>query len=61
MAAMQQMLTIEQAAAKLAVSRRTFFKLARMPGFPSPLRVGPRLVRYSDAALDHWLQERTRA
>lgn len=57
MAAMQ-MLTTEQAAAKLAVSKRTFYKLAQQPGFPSPLRIGPRLVRYSDVALDQWLQER---
>jgi excisionase family DNA binding protein len=53
-----QLLSAQQAAARLAVSRRTFFKLARQVGFPEPLRLSQRLVRYSEEDIERWLEEK---
>lgn len=55
---MVQLLTLAQVAQRLAVSRRTAFTLVKAKGFPAPVRLSPRMVRYREADLDAWIQSR---
>ena len=48
------------AAAELfSVSRPTFLKWSKQPGFPRPIRMGG-AVRYSVSALERWAEEQTK-
>ncbi len=54
---MSQLLSAQQAAARLAVSRRTFFRLVKKSGFPAPVRLGSRMVRYAEDELSRWVDQ----
>lgn len=58
MRGMVQLLTALQAAARLAVSRRTFFTLAAQPDFPRPVRITARCVRWKEEDIAHWVERR---
>jgi prophage regulatory protein len=46
------------AAAKLGISRPTFYRYTALPGFPSRVPLGPRAVGYFEHELDQWLVSR---
>lgn len=54
-------LTDEEAARELRVSRRTLQRYRRHGGGPPYQRVGPRLVRYSLAEIRAWLARGAKA
>lgn len=48
-------LSAAQVARKLKVSRRTFDRVTRhMPGFPAPLRLSPKVIRWKWPAVEAW-------
>lgn len=51
--ALPALLTDEQAAAFMGISKRKFHELRNEPWMPRPIVLGPRLVRWSRAELDH--------
>lgn len=52
-----RMLTAEQVAERLNVCRRTVFKLVAAGKFPeATLRLSKKLVRWSSAAVDAWIE-----
>jgi excisionase family DNA binding protein len=55
MRSMVQLLTTDDVAKRLRVSRRAAFMLVKQPGFPAPVRLGSRMVRYRESDLDAWV------
>jgi excisionase family DNA binding protein len=55
------LLTVEDAAARLKISKHTLNRWRVTGEGPPFIKSGPRLVRYDQAALDAWAQERTRS
>ena len=53
---MTQLLSPQDAAARLSVSRRKLFTLMQQPGFPPRIRLGARTVRIDSDALDTWVK-----
>jgi predicted DNA-binding transcriptional regulator AlpA len=52
-------LTLEEAAALLKTSRGTLWSLRKKdPSFPTPIALGPQLLRLSRRELDLWLETR---
>ena len=43
------------------LSRATLYELMRAGGFPEPLRVGPRAVRWRTSEITEWIDSRPRA
>ena len=55
------LLTVEDAAARLKISKHTLNRWRVTGEGPPFIKYGPRLIRYQEAALDEWAAERTRA
>jgi predicted DNA-binding transcriptional regulator AlpA len=54
---MSTYLTTSEVALRLGVSRSTFERITRhLPGFPSPLRLSPRVIRWQWEAIEAWLE-----
>ena len=53
-----QLLTADDVAKRLRVSRRAFFALRARGGFVQPVRLGARMVRYREADVEAWIAER---
>jgi len=58
---MTQLLTVDDVAARLRVSRRRVFEMMKTPGFPPRIRLGARTVRFSSDALDRWIASQLQA
>ena len=50
-----QLATITEICGQLKISRTSFYRLARHPGFPSAIRFGRRMVRYRIAEVMSFL------
>jgi predicted DNA-binding transcriptional regulator AlpA len=61
MAAMTQLLTLDDAAGRLSISRRKLFDLLNEPGFPPRIYLSTRMVRIEADALDTWIKSRPSA
>ena len=59
--ALETLLTVEEAAMRLKISKHTLNRWRVTGEGPPFIKYGPRLVRYRDAALDEWERKRTRA
>jgi excisionase family DNA binding protein len=55
------LLTVEEAAARLKISKHTLNRWRVTGEGPPFIKYGPRLVRYREAVLDEWAAKRTRA
>jgi excisionase family DNA binding protein len=53
------LLTVEEAAARLKISRHTLNRWRVTGEGPPFVKYGPRLVRYVDRTLDEWATKRT--
>lgn len=47
-----------RAPARLGIPQSTFFYLARQPGFPKKLRLGPQMTGYLTAELIAWFESK---
>lgn len=54
------LLTVEEAAARLKISKHTLNRWRVTGEGPPFVKYGPRLVRYSSAVLEAWAVKRTR-
>ncbi len=54
------LLTVEDAAARLKISKHTLNRWRVTGEGPPFIKYGPRLVRYDEAVLDAWARDRTR-
>lgn len=58
---MSDLMTPDEIAAKLKIERRSFLRtIAKQPDFPSPVRLGPRIVRWQADQVEQWVQRSTR-
>ncbi len=55
------MLTVEDAAARLKISKHTLNRWRVTGEGPPFVKYGPRLVRYIDSVLDEWAKTRLKA
>jgi len=55
------LLTVEDAAARLKISKHTLNRWRVTGEGPPFIKSGPRLVRYEAAAIDGWARDRTRS
>jgi len=55
------LLTVEDAAARLKISKHTLNRWRVTGEGPPFIKSGPRLVRYDQAVLDAWARDRTRS
>ena len=46
---------------KTGLGRSTIYRLMRQGEFPTPIKIGPRAVRWPQSELDDWLASRPRA
>lgn len=55
-----ELLTVQQVAERLGVHAQTVVRWRRDPrvGFPAPVRLGPRQVRWTPEQVENWLKER---
>jgi excisionase family DNA binding protein len=58
---MTQLLSFEDAAERLSISRRKLFDLLHEPGFPPRIYLSARTVRLDADALDTWIKSRPSA
>lgn len=56
---LEVLLTVEEAAARLKISKHTLNRWRVTGEGPPFVKYGPRPVRYSEAALDAWARRRT--
>ncbi|MGQ0534147.1 MAG: helix-turn-helix transcriptional regulator [Caulobacteraceae bacterium] len=54
----QTLLTVEEAAARLKISKHTLNRWRVTGEGPPFVKYGPRLVRYVETVLDEWAQKR---
>lgn len=57
----ENLLTVEDAAARLKISKHTLNRWRVTGEGPPFIKSGPRLVRYEQEAIDIWARERRRA
>ncbi|WP_321905204.1 helix-turn-helix transcriptional regulator [Paraburkholderia tropica] len=58
---MIDLLTPDEIADKLKVERRAFVRtIAKQPDFPAPVRLGPRILRWSADDIQTWIARHTR-
>ena len=55
---MSQLLTLKQVCARVALSRASVYRRLREGGFPEPVRVGVRAVRWHATDVDAWVSSR---
>ena len=55
------LLTVDEAAARLKISKHTLNRWRVTGEGPPFVKYGPRLVRYVESELDNWAQERLHA
>ncbi|WP_366758339.1 helix-turn-helix domain-containing protein [uncultured Sphingomonas sp.] len=55
---MDGLLTIDEAAEHLDMSRRTLHRLRKKDGFPATFATSPRKVYFRKCELDDWLKSR---
>ena len=55
------LLTRTEVEARCRIGRSTIYRLMRAGQFPTPIRIGPRAVRWPTSEIDTWLAERPRA
>lgn len=55
-----ELMTVEQVAERLGVHAQTIarWRRDRRVGFPAPVRLGPRQVRWTPELIEAWLKER---
>jgi predicted DNA-binding transcriptional regulator AlpA len=53
-----RMLSADDVAAKLKVSRSTFYRTAKGEGFPKPKRFSKTIVRWLESEIDDWIGSR---
>ena len=56
-----RLLRREEVEARSGLARSTIYRLMRVGKFPEPRRIGERAVRWSEAELTRWLQDRPKA
>ena len=56
-----RLLTREQVQARCGIARTTVYRLMRSGLFPTPLRIGPRAVRWPESEIESWIAGRPRA
>ena len=56
-----KMLRREEVEARCGIARTPVYRLMRAGQFPTPLKIGPRAVRWPANEIDQWLAERPRA
>ncbi len=56
-----RLLRRDEVESRCGIARSTIYRLMRAGEFPSPVRVGPRAVRWPEHELEKWLAERPRA
>jgi len=56
-----RLLTIKQVGEAVGCTPRTIQRLVHKGGFPRPLRLGDKLIRWSAAALDTWIAKEQQA
>ncbi|HEX8899921.1 MAG: helix-turn-helix domain-containing protein [Hyphomonadaceae bacterium] len=54
------LLTVEDAAARLKISKHTLNRWRGTGEGPPYIKSGPRLVRYEESAIENWARDRTR-
>lgn len=53
------LLTPDEVAEVLKVGRRIFMRtVAKQPGFPAPVRLGRRMLRWHSEEIEQWAQQR---
>ena len=43
------------------LGRSTIYRLMRVGQFPTPIKIGPRAVRWSEREIERWIADRPRA
>jgi len=56
--AVRRLVTARRLCFLLAVSRTTLWRLSRSHGFPKPVRLGARSIRFDWGEVDSWAQSR---
>ena len=55
------LLTRQEVEAMCRLSRSAIYRLMREDGFPCPIRIGKRAVRWPASEIEAWIQSRPRA
>ena len=58
---LDRLLTVAEVLEATGLSRSTVYVLMRQGGFPEPLKVGPRAVRWRLSEIEDWQATRARA
>ena len=58
---MDRLIKIQEVTERVGIGRSSIYKLMRASGFPLPLKLGGRAVRWSVAELDAWVAVQPRA
>lgn len=53
-----RMLSADDVATKLKISRSTFYRTAKVAGFPKPKRFSKSIVRWLESEIDDWIDSR---
>ncbi|MXO66278.1 helix-turn-helix transcriptional regulator [Altericroceibacterium endophyticum] len=53
-----RLLTIREVMQRTSLSRSYVYHLVKQGDFPEPIKLGPKCTRWSERALDQWLQEK---
>ena len=56
----EQLLTRREVQSRLGIGRTSFYALRAEAGFPLPIRVGPRAIRWSESEVAAWIASRPR-
>lgn len=57
----ERLLRRREVEAKISLSKSSLYRLMREGGFPEPIRVGQRAVRWYASDVDAWLASRPRS
>jgi prophage regulatory protein len=57
---MEQLLTRKQVEQVVGLSRSSIYLMQSRGGFPRPIRVGKRAVRWRASDINNWIESRTR-
>ena len=56
-----ELMTAREVCTKLKIHRATLDRWRSGHGFPRPVRIGPRAIRFNVEAIERWLAERAEA